>query len=90
MFTRPNTGIIPQPKQDIQHQTFNVGDVIRMPNYPTAGGPTTKRVWKIIGVHLGGTGQEGTYAMRPVDYSVNEPIHVPCIILESHPMIERV
>lgn len=42
------------------------------------------------GVHLGGEWQEGTYHLVPVDVHDNETIHVPCIILETHPSIERV
>ena len=72
------------------HQTFNVGDVIRMPHYDLAGGPHRKRVWKVVGQHLGGTNQEGTYALHPLDYTDNEPINVPCVMLETHPGIERV
>lgn len=66
---------------------FKVGDTIRMPHYETSGG---FRVWQVQGVHLGGTFQEGTYRLMPVDVHDNEPIHVPCIILETHPEIERV
>lgn len=71
-------------------QRFNVGDVIRMPHYDTAGGPSLNRVWKVHGVHLGATHQEGTYHLVPLDYEKNEPIHVPCVMLESHPFVERV
>jgi hypothetical protein len=67
---------------------FNVGDTVRIPHYETVKG--SFRVWKIVGCHLGATHQEGTYAMLPLDISDNEPIHVPCIILETHPSIERV
>lgn len=72
------------------HQRFNVGDTVRMPHYDLAGGPDRKRVWKVVGVHLGATHQEGTYAMVPLDYVENEAIHVPTIILETHPLVERV
>jgi hypothetical protein len=67
-------------------KTFVVGDTIRMPHYATAGG---FRVWKVIGQYLGGTRQEGTYALQPLDVVDNQPIQVPCIILETHPGIER-
>lgn len=66
---------------------YNVGDTLRMKHYPTAGG---YRVWKVYGVHLGATRQEGTYHLIPVDVSDNEAIHVPCLMLETHPGIERV
>jgi hypothetical protein len=66
---------------------FKPGDTIRMPHYETTGG---YRVWAVQGVHLGGEWQEGTYHLRPVDVHDNETIHVPCIILETHPAIERV
>lgn len=68
------------------HQTYTVGDVIRMKHYPTSGG---YRVWKVFGVHLGATYQEGTYRLMPLDLSDNQPIHVPCIMLETHAGIER-
>ncbi len=67
--------------------SFLVRDIIRMPNFGTSGG---FRVWVIHGVHLGGMYQEGTYHLVPLDVSENECIHVPCIILETHPRIERV
>lgn len=70
-------------------QKFNVGDTIRHPHYETVG-KGAFRVWKITGVHLGATHQEGTYAMIPLEVEANEPIHVPCLLLESHPGIERV
>lgn len=70
---------------------FKVGDVIRMPHYNTAGGSEGRwRAWKITGCYLGATHQEGTYEMVPVDVKENEPIQVPCIILHTHPAIERV
>ena len=40
---------------------YTVGDTLRMKHYPTAGG---FRVWKVVGVHLGATNQEGTYALN--------------------------
>lgn len=67
--------------------TYTVGDVIRMKHYPTAGG---FRVWKVIGVHIGGTRQEGTYALKPLDVTANEPINVPCLMLETHSGVERI
>lgn len=66
---------------------FTVGDTIRMPHYETAGG---FRVWQVQGVHLGGERQEGTYHLFALDIHGNEEIQVPCIILETHPEIERV
>jgi hypothetical protein len=42
----------------------------------------------VEGVHLGGEKQEGTYHLRVVDMKDNAEIHVPCIILETHPEIE--
>ena len=68
------------------HQ-YQVGDTIRMKDYPTAGG---WRAWKVVGHHLGALYQEGTYALKPIDVSANESIQVPCIMLETHPEIERV
>ena len=70
----------------METQRYQVGDTLRMKHYPTATG---FRVWKVVGQHLGGEGQEGTYALTPLDVSENEPIHVPCIMLEMHPNVER-
>jgi len=70
-------------------RSFDVGDVLRMPHYPTVGGGRF-RVWTVEGVHLGGTHQEGTYELRPIDILPNETIHVPCIMLEMHPGVELV
>ena len=70
-----------------EHQRFNIGDTIRMPHYATAGG---YRVWKVMGEHLGATKQEGTYHLASVDLTENKSIHVPCIMLETHPEIERI
>lgn len=67
--------------------SYSVGDTLRMPHYETAGG---FRVWKVVGVHLGGEKQEGTYHLRPLDIKDNAEIHVPCIVLETHPEIELV
>lgn len=61
-----------------------VGDVLRLPGY--GGG---FRVWRVVGVHLGGKCQEGTYALEPLDWYANETIHVPCIILETHRELAR-
>jgi hypothetical protein len=69
------------------NRTFKPGDTLRMPHYATAGG---FRVWTVQGVHLGGEKQEGTYHLRVVDMKDNLEIHVPCIILETHPEIELV
>jgi hypothetical protein len=68
---------------------FGVGDVVRMPHYELAG-KERKRVWKITEESLGGNNQEGTYGMIPLDIADNEPIQVPCLILETHPEIEKV
>ena len=65
---------------------YVVGDTIRMKHYPTAGG---FRFWKVVGVHRGATKQEGTYALLPLDVSENKQINVPCVMLESHPGVER-
>ena len=75
---------ITRPNRD---NGFRVGDTIRMPHYETIGG---YRVWLVQGVHLGGLFQEGTYRLKCVDVHDNETIHVPCIILETHPEIELV
>ena len=67
-------------------QRFAVGDVIRMPNYPTCGG---FRCWKVVGEHLGGEAQEGTYELVPLDVWDNKPVQVPCVMLETHPGLVR-
>ena len=90
--TLARNGRLAESRQHIEHQSnrdrgFKPGDTIRMPHYETTGG---YRVWTVQGVHLGGEWQEGTYNLRPVDVHDNETIHVPCIILETHPSIERV
>jgi hypothetical protein len=66
---------------------FKPGDTLRMPHYATSGG---YRVWVVQGVHLGGEKQEGTYHLKAVDIKDGAEIHVPCIILETHPEIELV
>lgn len=66
--------------------SFKVGDVLRLPHYETSGG---FRVWQVVGVHLGGTYQEGSYRLIPLDVHDNESLHVPCIMLETHPALER-
>lgn len=71
------------------HESFSVGDIIRMPHYPTVG-RGVYRVWQVVGVHLGGENQEGTYELRPLDILANGTIQVPCIMLEYHPLIEKV
>ena len=68
-------------------RSFKPGDVLRMPHYATAGG---FRVWAVEGVHLGAEKQEDTYHLKSVDINDNAEIHVPCIILETHPEIELV
>ena len=66
---------------------LKTGDTIRMPHYETAGG---FRVWKIVGTHLGGLDQESTFELVVLDDDENEKIQVPCIMLELHPLIQRV
>lgn len=66
---------------------FNVGDVIRLPNYTTCGG---YRCWKIVGIHLGAVKQESTYELIPIDVDANQEIQVPCIILDMNLKISKV
>ena len=68
-------------------ERYNVGDVLRMKHYPTSGG---WRCWKVVGVHLGHTFQEGTYELFPLDVWENMTVHVPCIMLETHSQIFKV
>lgn len=67
---------------------YDVGDIIRLPHYPTVA-KGRRRVWQVRGVHLGAAGQESIYALKPLDVSENEPIHVPCLMLETHPEVEK-
>ena len=70
-------------------RSFQPGDILRTPHYSTTG-KGRYRVWIVAGVHLGGDNQEGTYHLRSVDVLDGESIHVPCIILETHPLVELV
>lgn len=79
-----------QPNLDSKDKTskhFQVGDTLRMKNYPTAGG---FRLWKVISHNLGGMHQEGSYGLKPLDQTENEPLNVPCVMLENMDFIERV
>lgn len=69
-----------------EKKDLKTGDTIRMPHYETAGG---FRVWKIIGTHLGGTDQESTFELAVLDADENKTIQVPCVVLELHPLIQR-
>lgn len=82
-----------EPKRPSQDTGIKVGDTIRMPHYnKDVGfcGFCGFRVWSVQAVNLGGEFQESTYALAPVDVHENELIQVPCIILETHPEIERI
>lgn len=65
---------------------YDLGDILRIPNYPTCGGT---RVWEVTGVFLGALHQESTYELRPLELKENMPIQVPCILLETHTCVER-
>ena len=67
---------------------YSVGDVIRHENYETVGGGW--RVWKVVGVYLGGAKQEGTYELLPLDLMENKPIQVPTVILDMSTSVEWV
>lgn len=67
--------------------TLSPNDVIRMPAYDTQA-LGHKRVWQVLGVHLGGANQAGTYELVPLDILEHERIHVPCIMLKTHPNLE--
>lgn len=62
------------------------GEVVRLPHYDTC--PNQWRVYLVVGVHLGGLNQEGTYSLRCCEILENETIHVPCVMLETHPAIQ--
>lgn len=83
--SRPRTEPTPVPAK----RSFNPGDIVRMPHYETVG-VGRFRVWVVEGVNLGGVNQEGTYQLRALDVLDNCPIHVPCIMLETHPLVERI
>lgn len=65
---------------------FQIGDILRMKNYPTAGG---FRLWKVISHNLGATHQEDSYGLKPLDRTENHPLNVPCVMLEGMEGIER-
>ena len=87
LFKKNSKHFKDKQKTKNRSKNYTVGDTIRMPHYDTSGG---FRVWSIEGVHLGGTYQEGTYHLKCLDVHDNEEIHVPCIILETHPEIEQI
>lgn len=66
---------------------FNIGDTLRMKDYPTAGG---FRLWKVISHNLGALHQESSYGLKPLDATENAPLNVPSVMLESMEGIERV
>ena len=70
---------------------YTVGDTIRMPHYDTMP-QGSFRVWKITGMFLGTTAQESVCSIIPLDVltSTEGECVVPLIMLESHPLIERV
>jgi hypothetical protein len=59
-----------------------------MPHYGTM--PGRYRLWLINSHHLGGTGEESSYELRSLDINDNIELHVPCIILQTHPDITKV
>lgn len=70
---------------------YTVGDTIRMHHYPTVPWGSF-RVWKIIGMFHGATMQESVCRLRPLDIrdSTEGDCIIPIIMLETHPLIERV
>ncbi len=66
---------------------FNIGDILRMKNYPTAGG---FRLWKVISHNLGALHQEDSYGLKPLDRTENAPLNVPCVMLENTDFVERI
>mgnify|MGYP006898284215 CR=1 FL=1 len=72
-------------------QNYQVGDTIRMPHYPTMP-QGSFRVWKIMGMFHGSMEQESVCCLRPIDIlnSTEGECIVPIIMLETHPLIERV
>jgi hypothetical protein len=72
-------------------RSFKTGDVIRLPQYGADGGNIGRsRVYKVVGCYLGADYQEGTYELESLDLKApDHVIQVPCVMLESHPTIER-
>lgn len=70
---------------------YTVGDTIRMPHYETMP-KGSFRVWKITGIALGAVAQESVALLRPLDIRESDwgEVRIPIIILETHPLIERV
>lgn len=62
---------------------ITVGDVFTAEHFKTAGGKDgRRRAWKVTGVFLGGTHQEGTAALVPLDIAANRPIEIPLVLVE--------
>ena len=67
---------------------YKVGTPLRMKNKNDNG----YRVWAVEGVYLGALGQESVYSLKTLDIddSDNGEMLIPCIVLETHPMIEEI
>ena len=65
---------------------LSCGETIRIPHYATV--PNRWRVYIVVAVVLGGLEQEGTYELRCCDILENECVRVPCVMLETHPLIQ--
>lgn len=65
---------------------ITVGSTIRMKDYDTAGG---YRLWHVVAHNLGGTNQEGSFKLVPMDkIEGTEDLNVPCVMIETDPRIE--
>lgn len=71
---------------------YPVGKLLRLPRGSEQGG---FRVWQVMAVCLGGTGQEDHYELAPLDLAMgNNPEGktrkslVPCWILDTHPGLQ--
>lgn len=63
-----------------QSRSWNVGDIIRAPAY--SGG---FRVWRVVGVFLGGAAQESVIEIETLDRIETDQgrMCVPCELLEA-------
>jgi hypothetical protein len=58
------------------------GDIFRVPDYEIVGG---YRVWVVVAVNLGATGQENYYSIRCLDKrDADRSLSVPCILLDQN------
>lgn len=76
-----------RPKAKTEIPSFDVHDIIRVTNYPTAH--NKYRLWKVAAVRLGGAYKESYYELKPLDVD-DENVIIPCIILERIANVEKI